>query len=82
METINGQKEFDCLEMKREIQAEIYAEIKNMTSEERILYFHIPPEQTLSDDAKKQKTQWLLKFKIGVKMPAPNERFDAKKYEK
>ena len=30
---------------------------------------------TLSDDAKKHKTQWLLKSKIGVKMPAPNERF-------
>jgi len=45
METINGQKEFDCLEMKREIQAKIYAEIKNMTTEERILYFRIPPEQ-------------------------------------
>ena len=42
---INGQKEFDCLEMKREIQAKIYADIKNMTSEERILYFHIPPDQ-------------------------------------
>jgi len=45
METINGQKEFDCLEMKREIQAKIYAEIKDMTAEERISYFHIPPEQ-------------------------------------
>ncbi|MDR0797011.1 MAG: hypothetical protein LBE79_13340 [Tannerella sp.] len=45
METINEQKEFDCLEMKREIQAKIYAEIKDMTAEERILYFRIPPEQ-------------------------------------
>jgi len=45
METINKQKEFDCLEMKREIQAKIYEEIKDMTVEERILYFHIPPEQ-------------------------------------
>jgi hypothetical protein len=45
METINEQKEFDCLEMKREIQAKIYAEIKDMTAKERILYFRIPPEQ-------------------------------------
>ena len=45
MITINKQKEFDCLEMKREIQANIYDEIKDMTSQERILYFHIPPEQ-------------------------------------
>ena len=45
MKTINKEKEFDCLKMKQEIQAKIYAEIKDMTSEERILYFYIPPEQ-------------------------------------
>ena len=45
METIDVQKEFDCLKMKREIQAKIFAEIKDMTTEERILYFHIPPGQ-------------------------------------
>ena len=45
METINRQKEFDCLEMKKEIQAKIYEEIKNMTTEERILYFRISPER-------------------------------------
>ena len=45
METINKQKEFDCLEMKRDIQAKIYEEIKNMTTEERVSYFRIPPEQ-------------------------------------
>ena len=45
METINVQKEFDCLEMKKQIQNEIYAEIKNMNADERILYFHIPTEQ-------------------------------------
>jgi len=36
---------FSCLEMKRQIQAKIYAEIKDMTTEERIAYFHIPPEK-------------------------------------
>jgi hypothetical protein len=45
MEMIIEKKEFDCREMKREIQAKIYAEIKDMTADERILYFHIPPEQ-------------------------------------
>ena len=45
METIKEQKDFDCLEMKREIQAKIYAEIKDMTTEERIAYFRILPEQ-------------------------------------
>ena len=45
MGTINEKKEFDCLEMKREIQAKIYAEIKDMTTEERIFYFRILPEQ-------------------------------------
>ena len=47
METINKDKEFDCLEMKREIQAKIYAEIKDMTADERIAYFTIPPEQDI-----------------------------------
>ena len=45
METIKEQKDFDCLEMKNEIQAKIYAEIKDMTTEERIAYFRISPEQ-------------------------------------
>ena len=45
MKTISEQKEFDCLEMKREIQTKIYEEIKYMTTEERILYFRISPEQ-------------------------------------
>ena len=45
MKTINIQKEFDCLEMKKEIQAKIYEEIKDMTAQERILYFRISPEQ-------------------------------------
>ena len=45
METISNSKEFDCLEMKKEIQAKIYEEIKDMTAEERILYFRIPSEQ-------------------------------------
>ena len=45
METNKEIKEFDCLKMKSEIQAKIYEEIKDLTSEERIKYFNIPPEQ-------------------------------------
>ena len=37
--------DFDCLKMKSEIQAKIYAEIKDMSPQERIAYFHISPEQ-------------------------------------
>ena len=56
METTNRQKEFDCLEMKREIQAKIYTEIKDMTADERILYFHIPPEQDPFRRSNKKKS--------------------------
>jgi hypothetical protein len=45
METNNEVKDFDCLKMKREIQAKIYEEIKDLTTEERIAYYHISPEQ-------------------------------------
>jgi len=38
-------EDFDCLEMKKQIQVKIYTEIKDMTTEERIAYFHIPPEK-------------------------------------
>jgi len=42
METNKLPKAFDCLKMKEEIQAKIYAEIKDMTTEERIAYFSRP----------------------------------------
>jgi hypothetical protein len=45
METTKKTRNFDCLEMKKTIQAKIYAEIKDMTAEQRIAYFHIPPKQ-------------------------------------
>ena len=32
-------KEFDCVEMKREIQAQIWEEIKDLTDEQRTEYF-------------------------------------------
>ena len=34
------EKRFDCLEMKREIQARIYDEIKDLPSSEVITYFN------------------------------------------
>jgi len=33
-------KAFDCVEMKRRIQEQIYEETKNMTHEELLEYFH------------------------------------------
>jgi len=33
-------KNFSCLEMKRQIQAKIYAETKDMTTEELLAYFN------------------------------------------
>jgi len=33
------EKDFDCVKMKNDIQAEIYAETKDMSSSERIAYF-------------------------------------------
>ena len=60
MDKTNKQKEFDCLEMKKEIQAKIYAEIKDMTADERILYFHIPPEQDPFRRFNKKKSKTLV----------------------
>jgi hypothetical protein len=42
MKTTKNKKDFDCIEMKNAIQAQIYAEIKDMTSEERLAYFNTP----------------------------------------
>jgi len=39
------EKSFDCLKMKSEIQAKIYKEIKDMTTEERIIYYRIPVDE-------------------------------------
>ena len=33
-------KKFDCVEMKRRIQEQIYEETKAMSSDQRIEYFH------------------------------------------
>ena len=62
METINKQKDFDCLEMKNEIQAKIYAETKDMTAQERILYFHIPPEKYPFRGYKQSETKIKIEY--------------------
>ena len=42
---------FDCMKMKREIQARIYEEIKDMTAAERIAYFNKAGERYRMKDA-------------------------------
>ena len=39
MKTDEIEKDFDCVKMKNDIQAKIYAEIKDMSSSERVEYF-------------------------------------------
>jgi len=40
MKTDKVEKEFDCVKMKNDIQAKIYAEIKDMSSSDRVAYFN------------------------------------------
>jgi hypothetical protein len=40
METIKKGKSFDCVKMKNDIQAKIYAETKNMSTNELLEYFN------------------------------------------
>jgi len=36
----NKEKQFDCIKMKSSIQAQVYAETKNMSKEELLSYFN------------------------------------------
>jgi hypothetical protein len=45
METTKEKKDFDCVAMKNNIQAKIYAETKGMSVEELLAYFNIPSER-------------------------------------
>jgi hypothetical protein len=40
MKTIEREKAFDCVKMKNEIQAQIYAETKDMDSAMLLVYFN------------------------------------------
>lgn len=51
-------KKFDCVEMKNEIQAKIYEEIKDMTPQEEIAYRRKKLESgSMSDLYKKLRTK-------------------------
>jgi hypothetical protein len=61
MKTTKIKKDFDCVEMKNAIQAKIYAEIKDMTSEEKLAYFNTPVKNT----------PFWNPLSTGVKKPVP-----------
>jgi hypothetical protein len=44
MKTMNKTKTFDCVKMKNDIQAKIYAETRNMTTAELLAYYNRPTE--------------------------------------
>ena len=52
MKTMMKTKTFDCVKMKNDIQAKIYAETKDMTTSELLAYFNRQAESLLSDDRK------------------------------
>ncbi len=43
-------KDFDCIEMKREIQSQIYEETKDMTVQQRIDYFRNAVQSSVFKD--------------------------------
>jgi len=44
MKTMTKPKTFDCVKMKNDIQAKIYAETKDMSTAELLAYFDRQPE--------------------------------------
>jgi hypothetical protein len=38
-------KDFDCLKMKSDIQAKVYADVKDMNADERIAYYEESSEK-------------------------------------
>jgi len=47
MKTIKKEKTFDCVKMKNDIQAQIYAETKDMNTAELLAYFNEPAGNVL-----------------------------------
>jgi hypothetical protein len=47
MEMIKKTKTFDCVKMKNDIQAKIYAETKDMSIEKLLEYFNKPFDKSL-----------------------------------
>ena len=63
METIKKDKDFDCVEMKNSIQAKIYAETKDMNTEELLAYFnrHLHGDAFWEQVSRNTKTKQELK---------------------
>ena len=53
----NTEKKFSCLQMKDEIQAQIYEETKDMTTEEILAYFKRPTDQPLFQRLRERQRQ-------------------------
>jgi hypothetical protein len=62
METMMNKKGFDCVEMKNEIQAKIYADTKDMSNEELLAYFNRPREQALFRKSNRPLLKTVLMF--------------------
>ena len=45
----NKERSFDCIKMKDHIQAQVYAETKNMSKEELLRYFNGHAEVTVTE---------------------------------
>lgn len=56
---MNKKKTFDCVEMKRKIQAKMYEEIRGMTHEEELEYYR-----------RRAKEFW---EKMGITRPPPKQ---------
>ena len=50
--TTNKEKTFDCIKMKNQIQAQVYAETKEMNKEELLLYFNKNVKQASKNEKK------------------------------
>ena len=50
MKTMTKTKTFDCVRMKNDIQAKIYAETKDMSTAELLAYFNRPSENGLPEN--------------------------------
>jgi hypothetical protein len=66
-------KTFDCVEMKRKAQEEIYEETKNMSREEELEYFHKAGERFQREmEALREKKKAQQKKASGVKSGKKN----------
>ena len=56
MKTMNNKtRTFDCVKMKNDIQAKIYAETRGMNTAELLEYFNRQPENDVHDQTPPQK---------------------------